>query len=366
MQAHFKQYPVSHLLLVEDNQEDRDHLKRQVHDVAPDCTVVAVADGPSAVKQCQGSAFDCVILDYRLEAENGLTVLNRLKKIHPFVPIIMLTGQGNEELAAQSIKVGASDYLVKDRLTSAQLRSAIEQSIHRAFLEKQIAEQEEERRQFISTLVHDLKAPMNNIVQLGDYAATEADAGNISKMRELLTWQRDVSWRARDLIHTLETYSLLDGTVNFEPVDLAAVAQAAKDNLSELINTRDATVLIGVLPTISGHKPQLLQLFQNLIQNGLKYNRSERPRVIVEAEPTKEDWTRLVISDNGIGIEAEFLNSIFMPLKRLWTQSDFEGTGLGLAICKKIVERHAGSIVCTSEPGIGSRFLVTLPRNDAR
>lgn len=367
MQAQFTYRTPSHLLLVEDNQDDRDHIVDLARGIAPECSIVAVQNGTDAVDHCRAVNVDCVVLDYRLEAEDGLTVLGQLKRLNTFTPIIMLTGQGNEEVAARSIKVGASDYLVKDRLTGAQLLAALEQAIRRAELEKQIADQEEERRQFISTLAHDLKAPMNNIVQLGNYATTEAKAGNIEKMAELLAWQGDVSKRARDLIHTLEIYSLLDGSVPFAPVNLRDAARAAQNHLTEDIERLNATVTIGNLPTVSGHEPQLVQLFQNLIQNGLKYNRSPEPQINVElADPLAgpdELTVSLCVSDNGIGMEPRYLTSIFMPLMRLWTPSDYEGTGLGLAICKKIVERHFGTITCTSTPTVGSKFHISLPKD---
>lgn len=274
----------------------------------------------------------------------------------------MLTGQGNEEIAAQSIKVGASDYLVKQRLTETYLRTAIENAISRAALEAKVAEQEVQRRQFLNILVHDLRAPLNNVRSLGKMVSDEADAGDLDGMKDVLAIQNNVARRADELISTLETYALLDGDVRFEPVSLKDVAEAAKDNLAGTLAERGAEVEIAELPKIIGHATQLTQLLQNLIQNGLKYNESDAPRIVIRSENESDGSVVLVVSDNGIGIPEKYLQTIFAPLKRLWGNNKYEGTGLGLAICQKIVERHCGSIWCTSTMDQGSQFHIKLPR----
>lgn len=358
---------IKQVLLVEDNDDDRHHIADMISAANGGVNVMAVATGTEALTVFAAHEVDCVILDYRLEAEDGLTILNEMKKLVPFCPVIMLTGQGNEEVAAQSIKVGAADYLVKQRLTETYLRTAIENAISRAALEARVAEQEEQRRQFLNILVHDLRAPLRNVRALGQMVSEEADAGDYDGMKGLLASQNNVARRADDLIGTLEIYALLDGDVRFVPVPLKDVAEAAKDNLAIVLADRDAKVDIGELPLVSGHEAQLTQLLQNLIQNGLKYNESEHPEIVVETDSDNETERSVIItvSDNGIGIPEKYLETIFAPLKRLWGNSKYEGTGLGLAICQKIVERHGGRIWCTSTVDEGSQFHIKLPRTRA-
>ena len=160
--------------------------------------------------------------------------------------------------------------------------------------------------------------------------------------------------RATDLINTLESYALLDTKVTFSSVSLTDVAEAAKENISLSTSKQKATVVVSQLPTVTGHHAQLTQLFQNLIENGLKYNKSIQPTVTIE----QEDSVTVVISDNGIGISEKHWCTIFEPLKRLWGVDQYVGTGIGLATCKKVVDRHHGEIWCTSAEGKGSRFYV--------
>lgn len=348
------------VLLVEDNEDDRENIKDMLLNTRHIGLVGAVATGTEALAYFENNKPDCVILDYRLETEDGLDILAQMKSQMPFTPVIMLTGQGNEEIAAKSIKVGASDYLIKQRLNKLYLRAAIDNAISRSALEARLADQEAEQRQFLSTLVHDLRAPLRGIGQFGKMAVEEAESGDLNEMRSLLSSQQDVALRAEELINTLANYALLDGEVTFAPVSLDDVVQAARDDLSTVIFDRQAQITVSDLPVIYGHAPQLTQLFQNLISNGLKYNKSATPRIDIT---TEEDGgnTIIVVKDNGIGIPEKYLKTIFSPLKRLWGPHEYEGTGLGLATCQKIVERHKGDIWCSSAEDEGSKFYFSLP-----
>ena len=353
---------INQVLLVEDNDDDREYIANMIGEAIDEGQVHAVATGEEALAIFDVADLDCVILDHRLETEDGLTILHEMKSRVPSCPVIMLTGQGNEEIAAKSIKVGAADYLIKQHLNESFLRTTIESAISRAVLESKVAEQEAQRRQFLEILVHDLRAPLRNVRWLGEMAIEEAKAGDLGEMTELLVSQEDVARRANDLISTLETYALLDGEVRFTHVSLRAVAEAAKDNIATVVADRNAVVEIADLPATIGHAPQLIQLFQNLVQNGLKYNESDEPKILIETKGESDGHVVIVVSDNGIGIAERHLETIFAPLKRLWSVNKYEGTGLGLAICQKIVERHNGTIWCTSTEDQGSQFHVRLPK----
>jgi len=344
------------IILVEDSDEDREFIEEMILAIVDGAVVVAVPTGVEALAEFETNGADCVILDYRLETEDGLDILDALKERAPFTPVIMMTGQGNEEIAARSIKVGASDYLVKQRLSRTYLRTAIDNAISRSALEAKVAEQEAQQRIFLRTLVHDLHAPLRNMRFLGEIAAEEADLGNVKKMKEALISQKAVANRASDLISTLEAYAMLDGDLNFRAISLTVAAKAARDNLSEQIAEAHAEVFIRELPSIQGDMPQLVQLFQNLISNGLKYNKSERPKVTIECNASDESI--ISVTDNGLGIPQMHFETIFKPLRRLWSPQEFEGSGIGLAICKKVVQRHDGRIWLTSEEGKGSTFYI--------
>lgn len=196
------------VLLVEDNDDDRDNIEQMIIGLDGGYSVAAFATGTQTLAHFNKYGADCIILDYRLEIEDGLDILIKLKKISPFVPVIMLTGQGNEEIAAQSIKVGAADYLIKQRLNTTYLHTAIDNAISRAALEAKIADQQVEQRRFLATLVHDLRAPLRNVRQLGQLAVDEAQGGDLEELQKLLRSQSSVAHRATELIDTLETYAL--------------------------------------------------------------------------------------------------------------------------------------------------------------
>lgn len=346
------------VLLIEDNADDRDMIADMIRDIQGRVKVHAVGTGDDALAFFKKRDVDCTILDYRLDAEDGLTVLTKIKDIDPFHPVIMLTGQGNEDVAATSIKAGASDYLIKQRLTRPYLKTAIENAMSRTFLEAKVADQEEERRRFLNVLVHDLRAPLRNVRALGESASKEAISGNVTQLESLLATQDAVTRRAAELVDALEIYALLDGKVTFRPVSLDQAALAAKENLAVVIAESNATVDIQELPVIEGHLPQLTQMFQNLIENAIKYNNADRPNVLI----TSDASDHFIVRDNGIGISPRHFEVIFAPLKRLWSNGSYEGTGLGLATCKKIVERHGGEIWCTSKEGEGSDFHICIPK----
>jgi light-regulated signal transduction histidine kinase (bacteriophytochrome) len=142
------------------------------------------------------------------------------------------------------------------------------------------------------------------------------------------------------------------------PVD--RVVGDAVTNLQSAIAETNASVSFGQLPVVTANPLHLAQVFQNLISNALKYRSNQPPRIAVSALEQEQNWL-FTVEDNGIGIRPEYQAQIFGIFKRLHG-NEYPGTGIGLAICKKIVDRHGGSIWVESEPGKGSRFSFTLPR----
>jgi light-regulated signal transduction histidine kinase (bacteriophytochrome) len=169
----------------------------------------------------------------------------------------------------------------------------------------------------------------------------------------------------RELVNGLLEYSKV-GTkkVELETVDLGAIVGHAVRNLKLAIEESHAIVTIGDLPNIQGDRVQLLQLFQNLFANSIKFRGTETPQIRVSAEGKGEWWT-FCVRDNGIGFDPRFSEEIFGVFRRLHKQ-EYPGSGLGLAICKRNVERHGGKIWAESQPGRGASFFVRLPRYQER
>ena len=178
---------------------------------------------------------------------------------------------------------------------------------------------------------------------------------------EFIAFAVDGAKRMQNQINDLLAFSRVTTKGHeFKPVEVDAALKLALANLKVAIEESQANVTSGPLPVVNADSAQLTQLFQNLIGNAIKFRRKEPPRVHVSVEKRAKEW-EFSVRDNGIGIEPQHLERIFVIFQRLHTAAEFPGTGIGLAICKKIAERHGGNLWVTSESGVGSNFHFTIP-----
>jgi light-regulated signal transduction histidine kinase (bacteriophytochrome) len=173
---------------------------------------------------------------------------------------------------------------------------------------------------------------------------------------------RDASQRMQTLINDLLTFSRVTTRAQpFTRVDLNSLIQDVISDLEIQIDRTAGSVEINDLPMIEGDPTQMHQLLQNLINNGLKFHQDEYPPIIQVSASISRKKCKILVKDNGIGFENQYIDRIFKPFQRLHNRQEYEGSGMGLAICRRIVERHGGEITATSTPGEGSTFIVTLP-----
>ena len=178
---------------------------------------------------------------------------------------------------------------------------------------------------------------------------------------EFISFMVGGALRMQALIEGLLAYSRVGSQGRqLSEVDFDAAAHEAIQNLSTAITEADAEVASGPLPRISADHTQVVQLFQNLIANAIKFRGEKRPMVHIRTERRADEWL-FSVSDNGIGIASEHRARIFVIFQKLHPSHEYAGTGVGLAICKRIVERHSGKIWVESEPGLGSTFHFTFP-----
>ena len=225
-----------------------------------------------------------------------------------------------------------------------------------------------ELEQFASVASHDLQEPLRKIQAFGDRLQTKYAAGLGEQGQTYVDRMLISAARMRSLIDSLLDFSRITTKTNpFVPVDLAKVARECVSDLEIRISETAGRVEIGPLGAIDADPIQMHQLFLNLIGNGLKFNRPDQPPVvqvesrILKGSPKNAAMCEITVRDNGIGFEEIYLDRIFEVFQRLHGRQEYKGTGRGLAICRKIAERHGGSITAKSELNAGSTFLVTLP-----
>ncbi|MCS7466498.1 ATP-binding protein [Stieleria sp. ICT_E10.1] len=215
-------------------------------------------------------------------------------------------------------------------------------------------------QQFAYVASHDLQEPLRAVAghcQLLEMAL--ADNGD-ERVQKFLRHAVDGAKRMQQLINNLLDYSRVQSRGReMVAVDMRGVVDDALKNLAVAIEEHDAVIDVDELPSIKGDRDQLIQLFQNLIGNAIKFCGEDAPQIRIAAERDADRW-RFSVRDNGIGLESEYQERIFVIFQRLHGRTRYPGTGLGLAIAKRIVERHSGRIWVESEPGAGSTFFFTL------
>ncbi len=216
-------------------------------------------------------------------------------------------------------------------------------------------------QEFAFIASHDLREPLRKIHAFGELLSQKYDREG--QGGEYLFRMMDAAKRMNELIDALTRYSRVTTRVNpFVATDLGKIAREAASDLELSIRRNGVKLEIGDMPTIEADAPQMRQVFQNLIANAIKYQPDGNEPVIKIYGLAENDICRIYVEDNGIGFEQEQAERIFKPFERLHGRSSkYQGTGMGLAICRKIIERHRGSIAAKGSPGAGSTFIITLP-----
>jgi signal transduction histidine kinase len=215
--------------------------------------------------------------------------------------------------------------------------------------------------QFAYVASHDLQEPLRMVSGFTGLLKRRYAGKLDADADEYIEFAVSGANRMQALINDLLSYSRVGREeVAGKPVDTQLVLDQALANLQTAIEERSALVSCGPLPTVWANHGMLVRLFQNLIGNALKFCKAERPIVRIQAEARGADWV-FSVADNGIGIDPQYKDRIFLIFQRLHKQSEYPGTGIGLAVCKRIVERNGGRIWLESEPGKGTTFFFTLP-----
>ncbi len=376
------------ILLAEDNADMRDYLERLLRE---HWEVDSHPDGLSALRAAQARTPDLVLSDVLMPGLGGFDLLRELRATPrtKTVPVILISARAGEEAHVEGLEAGADDYLIKPfsaRELQARVQSNLELSAQRRRAEAEarrmneqlearvaertaeLAETIRELETFTYSVAHDLRAPLRAMHRFCDLLIEEKKE-DLDK--EGMEWARhiaDGAERMDILIESLLSYSRIGRSeIRHEPIDLDSLVAKTLDEMAPEVEERRATIRVEKpLPWVVGDPVLLKQALTNLFSNAVKFvPAGETPRVRVRAQTEKEE-VRILVEDNGIGIDPLHRDRLFRVFERLHGQDEYPGTGIGLAIVKKALERMGGHVGFEPADGRGTRFWIRLPAASGR
>jgi len=398
------------ILIVDDEEVDRMNIRRELKKIPSRSRVVEATNGTEALAALENNNFDCILLDYDLPDFNGLNLIEKINQIDINAPLVVITGQGNEEVAVKLMKAGATDYLIKSKISADNLQQIINNSIriykaeqkaeqaHQRLIETinllqksnhqlEIKNQELERQrkqiksqniklkelsglksQFLANMSHEMRTPMNAIMGFSQMLLrhypdpiTEQQEDIVKRIftnsKNLLTMLNEVldfsKIESGQLQLNLEKFNASDLTI-LTVEELRSLAVQKNLNLEVDVDLKN--------PQIVNDRACLRQVLVNLLSNAIKFTKSGEVRVKIEE--IDENNLEIAVQDTGCGIEAENLEHIFDPFRQVdqTLARKHCGTGLGLSIVQNMVNMMRGKITVESQLGQGSTFRVRLPR----
>ncbi|MEH2266187.1 ATP-binding response regulator [Nostoc sp.] len=384
------------ILVVDDDEVDRMAVRSALTEAGVQMELSEVSDSNDAFSALSTTAYDCVFLDYRLPLQDGLTLIQQLRYSEIQVPLVILTGQGDEQITGELIKAGATDYLSKSRISPENLaqvlRSAIR--IYRAEMQATLAKeelirknQELERQQqhiqmqnfklletsrlkshFLATMSHELRTPMNAIIGFSQILLRP-------KFGQLTHQQADMVERILNngkhllmLLNEVLDFSKLEvGRLDLkaEIFDVSKIVNQAVNEMRSLADAKNVSLLVQndlQNSSVFNDPVRIKQILVNLLSNAIKF--TESGEIWVEVKELPEKRVAIIVRDTGIGIASRDFKRIFEAFRQVdqTITRKYQGTGLGLAIVDSLVRMMGGKIFLESKVGMGSIFKIELPR----
>ncbi|MBE9065269.1 response regulator [Leptolyngbya cf. ectocarpi LEGE 11479] len=392
------------LLVIDDDDVDRMALRRALQGSDVTFELQESDRAKSGIERLKTESFDCAFLDYQLPDCDGLTLVHNLREAGIKIPLIALTGQGNEETAVSLMKAGASDYLSKSKLSSEPLARMIQSNlrIYKAECETALVNQQlrdtnellkqrnqellEQREQiqlknlqlievsqlkseFLATMSHELRTPLNAIIGFSQILMRQLKGNASDRQLDMVRRVLTNGQHLLELISDILDFSKIEAgrlDLRIEPVNLVELISTTVEGLQSLADQKQLDLKIDLDlsdPKISNDSHRLRQIITNLLSNAIKF--TDQGFVYVTAREISPDTIEISVSDSGIGIAAESLPHIFSAFHQA-DQSisrKHQGTGLGLSITHLLLEMMQGSISVESTVGQGSHFHVQIPRH---
>lgn len=396
---------MANILIVDDNTTILLLLTQQLKPYGYD--IQTATNGKEALQIALSQSVDLVLIDYNMPIMNGMDLFKQLKiHLSSPPPAIMMTTNASLEVATEFLKADGTDFFekgidgwtlnlkVQHAITTSQRlraeqqkRQATAKKLRKTNLllvekteqleqtNKELAQQAQrlqqqseelqqsnkELQQFTDIVAHDLKEPLRGIANALQFLREDYRDELDEQATEYINFAISGAQRLNYMIQGLAQYANVNAVQPFVTVDCNAILKAVEKNLKLKIQENQAKIIYPNLPTLTGHKYQLIQLFQNLISNAIKFRQAAPPVITIAIQSLPNYW-QFSVADNGIGFEQTYANRIFEIFHRLHTHQTYQGSGIGLSICKKIVTRHEGEIWVTSIPKKGSTFYFTIKK----
>ncbi|BCL38033.1 hybrid sensor histidine kinase/response regulator [Nostoc sp. MS1] len=391
------------ILVVDDDEVERMAIRRALDNSGVRMELSEVNNGHSAISALRNNKFDCAFIDYRLPDQDTLTLIKTLYSLNIKIPLVVLTSQGDEQVAVELMKVGAVDYLSKSRVSAETLAQVLRHAIrvHRAEMQAAIAyqqlresheqlirkNQELERQrqqiqiqnlklleasrlksQFLATMSHELRTPMNAIIGFSQILLRPKFGSLTGQQTDMVERILNNGKHLLMLVNEVLDFSRLEeGQLELKPelVDLAKIINTVVGEMSSLAEAKKLSLIINFNlqnPLIVNDPSRIKQILINLLSNAIKF--TESGSIWVEAKDLPGNRVAIAVKDTGIGIASKDFKHIFEAFRQV-DQSitrKYPGTGLGLAIIESLVQMMNGKIFLESELGVGSIFTIELPK----
>jgi signal transduction histidine kinase len=392
------------ILVVDDDEIDRMAVRRALIKAGVQMELSEVGDGNSAIAILKDNLYDCVFLDYRLPDQDGLALIQQLRALEVKVPLVVLTGQGDEQIAVDLMKAGATDYLSKSRLSGEILAQVLRYSIrvYRAEMQAESANQQLRnsnellksqnqelelqrqqiqlqnikllevsrlKSQFLASMSHELRTPMNAIIGFSQLLLRPKIIGELNhKQHDLMERILNNGKHLLMLLNEILDFSQIEtGKLDLKPeiFDLSKVINTTVLEMRSLAETKNLSLLVNDElhnPIVFNDPHRIRQIVTNLLSNAIKF--TESGSITVETREIATNKVAIAVRDTGIGIAVKDIKNIFEAFRQVdqTTTRKYPGTGLGLAIIDSLVQMMGGKIIVESQLGEGSIFEIELPR----
>ncbi|NJK29158.1 MAG: response regulator [Acaryochloris sp. RU_4_1] len=391
------------ILVVDDDEVDRMAVRRALKTAGVLVDCAETCDATATLATLKTKSFDCIFLDYRLPDQDGLSLVQAIRELGIQTPLIVLTGQGDEQIAVNLMKAGASDYLAKSKISPGRLAQMLRNAIRVYQAEQQTAlatqrlqeshdlllrknqELEQQRQQihaqnlqlieaaqiksrFLATLSHELKTPLNAILGFSQMLLRPSKGTLSVKQTEMVQRILNNGKHLLEMLTEILDFSRIEaGRLDLNPewFNLAELIAATLEELRSLADQKQLTLSMHFSlgnPTVFNDPGRVRQILTNLLSNAIKF--TEAGQIWVKVKENSPEQLVISIDDTGIGIPPAELTSIFEAFCQVdqTNTRKHPGTGLGLAITRTLVEMMSGQITVTSQVGEGSTFRIEIPR----